>query len=71
MGTVETLSDNRTHHDIPVHELLLLLGTDRHAGLDESEVSRRLARYGPNELPRTASGKMRRARLRWWCAARR
>ncbi len=39
-------------HDLPVHEAVLLLETDRKAGLSESEAARRLARVGPNSLPR-------------------
>ncbi len=44
----------RTHHDLPVHEVLLLTQTDPDRGLSEAEASARLARYGPNRLPATA-----------------
>ncbi len=54
MGAAPALG-SRTRHGLPVHELLLLLGTDRHTGLDDEEAARRLERYGPNELPRVAS----------------
>jgi cation-transporting ATPase F len=54
MGAAPALG-SRTHHGLPVHELLLLLETDRHTGLDDEEAARRLERYGPNELPRVAS----------------
>ena len=39
------------HHDLPLHEVVLLMGADREAGLDETEATRRLERFGPNELP--------------------
>jgi cation-transporting ATPase F len=39
------------HHDLPLHEVVLLMGADREAGLDESEAARRLQRFGRNELP--------------------
>lgn len=39
------------HHDLPLHEVVLLLGVDRRAGLDETEAALRLERFGPNELP--------------------
>ena len=55
MGALESLQDSRTHHDLPVHELLILLGTDREAGIDEDEAAGRLRRYGRNELPPAAS----------------
>lgn len=38
-------------HDVPVHEAVLLLETDRQRGLDEAEAARRLKRFGPNALP--------------------
>lgn len=51
----------RTHHDLPAHEVLLLLATDPRVGLSEDEAARRLERYGPNELPRQRSaGPLRR-----------
>ncbi len=51
----------RTHHDLPVPELLLLLGTDPDDGLSEGEATARLHRYGANELPRVATaGPLRR-----------
>ncbi len=54
-------SDARTHHDLPVHEVLLLLESDTQAGLSEEEAERRLDRYGPNQLPRApAAGPVRR-----------
>ncbi|HEY0774135.1 MAG TPA: HAD-IC family P-type ATPase, partial [Nocardioidaceae bacterium] len=55
MGTTAPPLEGRTHHDLPVHEVLLLLETDRHAGLDDEEVARRQEEYGRNELPRVAS----------------
>ena len=44
-----------THHDLPVHESLLLLETDRHRGLSEAAARERLATYGPNQLPAAAT----------------
>ena len=44
-----------THHDIPVHEVLLLQGSDARRGLDDREVQRRRAAFGPNSL-RAARG---------------
>jgi cation-transporting P-type ATPase F len=55
MGAAAPSVEGRTHHDLAVHELLLLLETDRHTGLDEEEADRRLEEYGRNELPRVAS----------------
>ena len=40
------------HHNMPVSEVLLLMGTDRDSGLDEAEVSRRQDRFGANALPK-------------------
>ena len=39
------------HHELPVHEVVLLLGTDLERGLDGHEASARLERFGPNVLP--------------------
>jgi cation-transporting P-type ATPase F len=39
-------------HDLPVHEAVLILETDRDTGLSEAEAARRLSRIGPNALPR-------------------
>jgi len=55
MGAVVSPAEARTHHDVPVHELLLLLETDRHAGLSDEEAARRLDEYGRNELPHVAT----------------
>ncbi|HZJ26703.1 MAG TPA: HAD-IC family P-type ATPase, partial [Acidimicrobiia bacterium] len=40
------------HHRIPVHELLVLLGSDPGDGLTTDEARARLAEFGPNRLPR-------------------
>ncbi len=40
-----------SHHGLPVHEVVLLLDTDRHRGLGEREATERLTRFGPNTLP--------------------
>ncbi len=39
-------------HHLPLHELLLLLESDRTHGLREEAARARLAQFGPNELPR-------------------
>ncbi len=38
-------------HDLPVHEAVLLLETDRLRGLSQAEAAERLDRLGPNSLP--------------------
>ncbi|WP_380166286.1 cation-translocating P-type ATPase [Jannaschia sp. R86511] len=40
-----------THHSLPVHELVVLLGTDGEHGLSEAVAGERLKRLGPNRLP--------------------
>ncbi len=60
MGVV-SVKNVQTHHDLAVHEVLLLLETDHLSGLDEDEAVRRLERYGPNQLPEGRSaGPLRR-----------
>ena len=39
------------HHELAVHEVVLLLGTDLHRGLNAREADDRLTRFGPNSLP--------------------
>lgn len=39
-------------HDLPVHEALLMLETDRDTGLDDRVARARLEQFGPNELAR-------------------
>ncbi|HSK25819.1 MAG TPA: HAD-IC family P-type ATPase [Jiangellales bacterium] len=39
------------HHELPAHELVVLLGTDVEHGLDSTEAAHRLERLGPNRLP--------------------
>ena len=39
-------------HQLPVHEALVLLRSDRERGLSAQEAARRLERHGPNVLPR-------------------
>jgi cation-transporting ATPase F len=61
MAPVASDTGVRTHHDLAVHELLLLLETDHVLGLDEEEAERRFEDYGRNELPRAISaGPLRR-----------
>ncbi|MDP9887933.1 cation-translocating P-type ATPase [Pseudarthrobacter enclensis] len=40
------------HHGLPIHEVVLLLGTDAARGLGPDEVARRRPQFGANELPR-------------------
>jgi cation-transporting P-type ATPase F len=39
------------HHGLPLHEVLLIWGTDPKTGLSSSEADERLTRYGTNTLP--------------------
>ena len=39
------------HHELPLHELVLLLETDPVRGLSDAEVRRRREAFGPNRLP--------------------
>jgi magnesium-transporting ATPase (P-type) len=41
----------RNHHELPVHEVVLLLETDAERGLSREDARRRLAEVGPNVLP--------------------
>ena len=47
------MTDTRdcAHHELPLHEILLMWGTDPKTGLTHGEADERLARYGPNTLP--------------------
>ncbi|TNB72111.1 HAD-IC family P-type ATPase [Arthrobacter sp. BB-1] len=47
---------DRAHHGLPLHEVVLLLETDHVQGLDSGEVARRQAQFGANVLPRSRSG---------------
>ncbi|HSE46149.1 MAG TPA: HAD-IC family P-type ATPase, partial [Gemmatimonadales bacterium] len=61
MGVVASVDDVRTHHDLAVHEVLLILETDLVTGLKEEEAARRLDLYGTNQLPQAvAAGPLRR-----------
>ncbi|MFJ6156168.1 cation-translocating P-type ATPase [Pseudarthrobacter sp. NPDC092184] len=44
------------HHGLPLHEVVLLLGTDHVQGLASTEVARRQAQFGTNVLPRSRGG---------------
>ncbi|SFK85806.1 HAD-IC family P-type ATPase [Streptomyces pini] len=50
------LRAGEAHHGLPVHEVVLLLGTDPDRGLAGDEAARRLDRFGPNTLPAAARG---------------
>jgi len=39
------------HHGLAAHEVVLLLETNPHRGLNGEEAERRLERFGPNTLP--------------------
>ena len=53
MSAVAEAENLRTHHDLAVPEVLLLLECDHRTGLGEEEAARRLELYGANELPHT------------------
>ncbi len=53
MSAVAEIETGRTHHDLAVPDLLLLLESDQHVGLEEEVATRRLERFGANELPST------------------
>ncbi|WP_099024270.1 cation-transporting P-type ATPase [Mycolicibacterium palauense] len=46
-----SLSTSTEHHGLPAHEVVLLLETDRHAGLSHDDAAERLERFGTNTLP--------------------
>jgi cation-transporting ATPase F len=46
-----TLVDERTHHALPEHQVVLLLETHPQQGLSTDEAASRLDRLGANELP--------------------
>ncbi|UOY01203.1 HAD-IC family P-type ATPase [Blastococcus sp. PRF04-17] len=48
----QTLPPARRDHELPVHEVVLLLETDHERGLAPDEAARRLRLEGPNALPR-------------------
>ncbi len=50
MGAISTTTPN-SHHTLPAHEVVLLLGTDLHRGLDSAQAEERLDRFGSNALP--------------------
>lgn len=49
----QATSSARAHHELPVHEVVVLLGTHPETGLTDAEAARRLETVGPNVLPRT------------------
>ena len=48
---VEQPGDRLVWYALPVQDVTTQLGVDANAGLTVAEVDRRLAEYGPNELP--------------------
>ncbi len=50
MGANTSITSN-CHHTLPAHEVVLLLETDPHQGLDSEQAAERLDRFGPNALP--------------------
>jgi cation-transporting P-type ATPase F len=48
-------TDVAVHHELPTHEVVLLLETDPRRGLTAAEAVERQRRFGPNELPQAAS----------------
>jgi cation-transporting ATPase F len=59
-----TTEQDRFHHALPAHEVVLLLGTDAEHGLSGAEAARRRERLGPNRLPAAARESAVRAFLR-------
>ncbi|WP_285317968.1 HAD-IC family P-type ATPase [Pseudarthrobacter sp. lyk4-40-TYG-27] len=55
-GTTPAGTPGPAHHGLPVHEVVLLFGTDTATGLDPAEVVRRRAQFGANMLPRSRRG---------------
>jgi cation-transporting P-type ATPase F len=49
--TTSTSPSRAGHHGLAVHEVVLVLGTDRHRGLTDREATERRESYGPNTLP--------------------
>ncbi|MCZ2860790.1 HAD-IC family P-type ATPase [Blastococcus sp. VKM Ac-2987] len=47
----DTSAAAREHHELPVHEVVVLLGTHPETGLTDAEAARRLDAIGPNVLP--------------------
>jgi cation-transporting P-type ATPase F len=50
-SAVDTVDEDRAHHQLAVHETVLMLDTDPEVGLSSREASERLRRLGPNQLP--------------------
>ncbi|EHR50976.1 P-type ATPase, translocating [Saccharomonospora marina XMU15] len=51
--TTARAEQSNSHHDLPIHESVLLLQTDPDRGLSEQEARERETRFGPNALPQT------------------
>ncbi len=50
-GSLTTPSAADAHHGLSVRDVVLLMDTDLHRGLDDREAADRLVRFGPNTLP--------------------
>jgi cation-transporting P-type ATPase F len=50
-SAAETVDEDPAHHQLAVHETVLMLDTDPEVGLGSREASERLRRLGPNQLP--------------------
>ena len=50
-----SLATSEAHHGLPAHEVVLLLETDTHRGLSDTEAADRLKAFGHNTLPAVAS----------------
>ncbi len=55
MTVTETRAPHRSAHGLAVHEVVLLMETDPHLGLTETQAAERLSRFGPNSLPAARS----------------
>jgi len=47
------MTETHDHHGLPLHEILLIWGTDPETGLTHAEATERLTRFGANTLPAT------------------
>ncbi|WP_307849674.1 cation-transporting P-type ATPase [Qaidamihabitans albus] len=57
MATTVRTQRGNSHHDLAIHEVVLLVQTDPDTGLTTAEARERRARYGPNVLPRTRAAR--------------
>jgi cation-transporting ATPase F len=51
ISSITSKATANSHHTLPAHEVVLLLETDPHRGVDSAQAAERLDRFGPNALP--------------------